>query len=181
MFVLSCLCRLPYVPFFQIRGYYVQPRIRFSLRDKRLFEIIEVEITRVDCILEIPTTLQRHECAMFVLSCLCRLPYVPFFQIRGYYVQTRIRFSLRDKRLFEIIEVEITRVDCILEIPTTLQRHECAIFVLSCLCRLPYVPFFQIRGYFACSRCRWGLFEHFYSRLSFLSSFSLSWTRLNID
>ena len=27
--------------------------------------------------------------------------------------KTRIRFSLRDKRLFEIIEVEITRVDCI--------------------------------------------------------------------
>ena len=29
-----------------------------------------------------------------------------------FYVKTRIRFSLRDKRLFEIIEVEITRVDC---------------------------------------------------------------------
>ena len=29
------------------------------------------------------------------------------------YVKTRIRFSLRDKRLFEITEVEITRVDCI--------------------------------------------------------------------
>ena len=28
-----------------------------------------------------------------------------------FYVKTRIRFSLRDKRLFEIIEVEITRVD----------------------------------------------------------------------
>ena len=28
-------------------------------------------------------------------------------------VNTRIRFSLRDKRLFEITEVEITRVDCI--------------------------------------------------------------------
>ena len=28
------------------------------------------------------------------------------------YVETRIRFSLRDKRLFEITEVEITRVDC---------------------------------------------------------------------
>ena len=28
------------------------------------------------------------------------------------YVKTRIRFSLRDKRLFEITEVEITRVDC---------------------------------------------------------------------
>ena len=29
-------------------------------------------------------------------------------------VKTRTRFSLRDKRLFEITEVEITRVDCIL-------------------------------------------------------------------
>ena len=29
-----------------------------------------------------------------------------------FYAKTRIRFSLRDKRLFEIIEVEITRVDC---------------------------------------------------------------------
>ena len=31
-----------------------------------------------------------------------------------FYVKTRIRFSLRDKRLFEITEVEITRVDCML-------------------------------------------------------------------
>ena len=29
------------------------------------------------------------------------------------YVKRGIRFSLRDKRLFEITEVEITRVDCI--------------------------------------------------------------------
>ena len=29
------------------------------------------------------------------------------------YVKTRVRFYLRDKRLFEITEVEITRVDCI--------------------------------------------------------------------
>ena len=28
-----------------------------------------------------------------------------------FYVKTRIRFSLRDKRLFEITEVEITMVD----------------------------------------------------------------------
>ena len=28
-----------------------------------------------------------------------------------FYVKTGIRFSLRDKRLFEITEVEITRVD----------------------------------------------------------------------
>ena len=30
-----------------------------------------------------------------------------------FYVKTQIRFSLRDKRLFEITEVEIMRVDCI--------------------------------------------------------------------
>ena len=29
-------------------------------------------------------------------------------------------------------------------------------------------------AYCACSRCGWGLFGHFYSTLSFLSSFSLS-------
>ena len=28
------------------------------------------------------------------------------------------------------------------------------------------------RAYCACSRCRWGLFGHFYSHLSFLFSFS---------
>ena len=31
-----------------------------------------------------------------------------------FHVKTRIRFSLRDKRLFEIIEVEIMRVNCML-------------------------------------------------------------------
>ena len=30
-----------------------------------------------------------------------------------FYVKIRIGFPLRDKRLFEITEVEITRVDCI--------------------------------------------------------------------
>ena len=30
------------------------------------------------------------------------------------------------------------------------------------------------RAYCTCSRCGWGLFGHFYSHLSFLSSFSLS-------
>ena len=29
-----------------------------------------------------------------------------------FYVKSGIRFSLRDQRLFEITEVEITRVDC---------------------------------------------------------------------
>ena len=33
--------------------------------------------------------------------------------ILDFCVKTRTRFSLRDKLLFEITEVEITRVDCI--------------------------------------------------------------------
>ena len=32
----------------------------------------------------------------------------------------------------------------------------------------------RARAYCACSRCGWGLCGHFFSRLSFLSSFSLS-------
>ena len=32
----------------------------------------------------------------------------------------------------------------------------------------------RARAYCVCSRCGWGLFGHFLSRLSFLSSFSLS-------
>ena len=32
----------------------------------------------------------------------------------------------------------------------------------------------RTRAYCACSRCGWGLFGHFFTRLSFLSSFSLS-------
>ena len=36
------------------------------------------------------------------------------YPMLGFYVKTRTGFSLRDKSLFEITEVEITRVDCIL-------------------------------------------------------------------
>ena len=35
-----------------------------------------------------------------------------YYMMLDFYVKTGIRFSLRDKRLFEITEVEITRVDC---------------------------------------------------------------------
>ena len=34
-----------------------------------------------------------------------------------FYVKTGIRFSLQDKRLFEITEVRITRVDCVTFLP----------------------------------------------------------------
>ena len=36
-----------------------------------------------------------------------------YYLMLNFYVKTGIRFSIRDKRLFEITEVEITRVDCI--------------------------------------------------------------------
>ena len=36
-----------------------------------------------------------------------------YYLMLDFYVKTGIKFSLRDKRLFEITEVEITRVDCI--------------------------------------------------------------------
>ena len=39
-----------------------------------------------------------------------------YYLILEFYVKTGIRFSLRDKRLFEITEVEITRVDCIFSV-----------------------------------------------------------------
>ena len=36
-----------------------------------------------------------------------------YYPMLDFYVKTGIRFSVPDKRLFEITEVEITRVDCI--------------------------------------------------------------------
>ena len=35
-----------------------------------------------------------------------------YYLMLEFYVKTGIRFSLRHKRLFDITEVEITRVDC---------------------------------------------------------------------
>ena len=40
-----------------------------------------------------------------------------YYLVLDFYVKTGIRFSLRDKRLFEITEVEITRVDCTCTLP----------------------------------------------------------------
>ena len=37
-----------------------------------------------------------------------------YYLMLDFCVKTGIRFSLRDKRIFEITEVEITRVDCML-------------------------------------------------------------------
>ena len=49
-----------------------------------------------------------------------------------FYVKTRIGFSFRDKRLFEITEVEITRVDCICNYVKNfkiVQAHVCLLAV----------------------------------------------------
>ena len=40
--------------------------------------------------------------------------------------------------------------------------------------RPAYLNYSRARAYYTCSRCGWGLFGHFCSRLSFLFSFSLS-------
>ena len=40
------------------------------------------------------------------------LPTMFCYPMLDFYVKTRMRFSLRDKQLFEITDVEITRVDC---------------------------------------------------------------------
>ena len=42
------------------------------------------------------------------------------------------------------------------------------------LWRLTYLDYSRARAYRACSRCGWELFGIFFSRLSFLPSFSLS-------
>ena len=46
--------------------------------------------------------------------------------ILDFCVKTRTRFSLRDKRLFEITEVEITRIDCIWYSP---KKSKCPLFL----------------------------------------------------
>ena len=39
--------------YYLLLGFHVKPGTRVSLRDKRLFDISEIEITRVDCILRV--------------------------------------------------------------------------------------------------------------------------------
>ena len=45
---------------------------------------------------------------------------------------------------------------------------------LPVLGRPPNLDYSRARAYCACNRCWWGMFGHFFSRLSFLFSFSLS-------
>ena len=59
------------------------------------------------------------------------------YLILDFYVKTRIRFPLRDKRLFGIAEVEITRVDCIsiLDFDSAIRlRSPCLTTLLSQQC-----------------------------------------------
>ena len=45
---------------------------------------------------------------------------------------------------------------------------------VSVLGRPPNLDHSWAKAYCTCSRCGWGLFGHFFSRLPFVSSFSLS-------
>ena len=45
---------------------------------------------------------------------------------------------------------------------------------LPVLGRPAYLDLSRTRAFYACSMCGWGLFGHFFSHLSFLSSFTLS-------
>ena len=57
-------------------------------------------------------------------------------------VKTRIRFSLRDKRLFEITEVEMTKVDCTLIFNVLRSLFAvCIIIFLSSFSRFLYSSF----------------------------------------
>ena len=53
-----------------------------------------------------------------------------YYLMLDFYVKTGIRFSLRDKRLFEITEVEITRVDCSFLIGKLLVINTCKKWVV---------------------------------------------------
>ena len=56
-----------------------------------------------------------------------------YYLLLDFYVKTGIRFSLRDKRVFEITEVEITRVDCI-RLQAVLEFAPNSLFVCFCKC-----------------------------------------------
>ena len=87
-----------------------------------------------------------------------------------FYVKTRIRFSLQDKRLFEITKVEITKVDCL----CGWSGGAKVLGKLPVPGRPTDLNYSRARAYCACSRCGWGLFGHFFSHLSVLFSFTLS-------
>ena len=67
-----------------------------------------------------------------------------YYLMLDFYVKTGIRFSLRDKRLFEITEVEITRVDCMLTVWFLLNTHSAEAIIKSddqlCQKRINYMP-----------------------------------------
>ena len=54
---------------------------------------------------------KRRNCSLGAISPLF---YDIFHLLLGFHVYAGTRFSLRDKRLFEISEVEISRVNCII-------------------------------------------------------------------
>ena len=84
--------------------------IRFVVLRKKQFEQPNFTNYNIVCLLIeicIDNILEKEQFLLF-FTIFCNL-------ILDFCVKTKTRFSLRDKRLFEITEVEITRVDCTLE------------------------------------------------------------------
>ena len=57
-----------------------------------------------------------------------------YYLLLDFYVKTGIRFSHRDKRLFEITEVEITRVDCTFVPPSADSRGVVVSYCMAKVC-----------------------------------------------
>ena len=66
-----------------------------------------------------------------------------YYLMLDFFVKTGIRFSLRDKRLFEITEVEITRVDCTGILDITLSSHDCQ-WLVQCIYHKYMYIFYRI-------------------------------------
>ena len=80
------------------------------------------------------------------------LPTIFCYLVLDFYIKTRIRFSLRDKRLFEITEDEIARVDCISSFQSSQNNMIYGMYVVSVFffkytCMLKRTSFKEIKLY----------------------------------
>ena len=63
-----------------------------------------------------------------------------YYLMLDFCVKTGIGFSLRDERLFEVTEVEITRVDCI----SIANMHSCFFFCIKFVLKMIFLGKFKI-------------------------------------
>ena len=91
-------------------------------------------------VIKFSVCLNRH---VFVMSTFSTFPEYNVFcyLLLDFHFKTGTRFSLRDKRLFEISRAEITRVDCM-----NIIQHKCMhVYIITHLLRT-YIPM--------CDKCK---------------------------